>query len=56
MGDRLGIRGVLHSFSDSILAIAFIFKGNNLYMNVSSQSKVFDRRLNDQATLLEITL
>ena len=56
MGDRLGICGVLHSFLEDILAKAVIFKGNNLYVIVSSQSKVLDHCLNDQATLLEITL
>ena len=56
MGDRLGTRSVLRFLLETFLAKRVIFKGNNLYMNVSSQSKVFDRRLNDQATLLEFTL
>ena len=56
MGDRLGIRGVLHSLLEAFLAKVVIFKGNNFYMIVTTLNKVLGHCLNDQATLLEITL
>ena len=56
MGDRLGISGVLVSLLEAILAKVVIFKGNHFYVIVTSLNKVLGHCLNDQATLLEITL
>ena len=56
MGDRLGTRSVLRFLLGAILAKRVIFKGNNLYAIVTSLRQFLAHRLNDQATLLEITL
>ena len=56
MGDRLGTRSVLRFLLEAILAKRVIFKGNNLDVTKSSQKQVLVGCLNDQATLLEITL
>ncbi len=56
MGDRLGIRGVLHSLLEAFLAKVVIFKGNNFYVIVTTLNNVLGHRLNDQAIPLEITL
>ena len=56
MGDRLGTRSVLRFLLEAILAKRVIFKGNNLDVTKSLQKQVLGGCLNDQATLLEITL
>ena len=56
MGDRLGTRSVLRFLLETFLAKRVIFKGNNLDVTKSLQKQVVGGRLNDQATLLEITL
>ena len=56
MGDRLGTRSVLRFLLEAILSKRVIFKGNNLYAIVTSLRQFLAHRLNDQATLLEITL
>ena len=56
MGDRLGTRSVLRFLLETFLAKRVIFKGNNLDVTKSSQKQVLGDCLNDQATLLEITL
>ena len=56
MGDRLGIRGVLRFLLESFLAKAVIFKVNNPNAIETTQERVLGHCLNDQATLLEITL
>ena len=56
MGDRLGTRSVLRFLLETFLAKRVIFKGNNLDVTKRSQKQVLVDCLNDQATLLEITL